>query len=365
MRDGLRARWDRWYPRWRDEHPSAAYTELLAMLALAAVLVTGTVVTAIALKVEREIAPVGTLLQGESLVRYEHLQSELAQKPRPALKRKALVHRNNVLVGRMRAIIRDAGLRGCEDSFVFTGSTDGPVEEFTPECWGYRPMVRGLVWLFVVGGFVSIMLLGFWLSLQYQDLWMLPRWSRHLWFTPAYVVVIAAVTVTLPLGVAGVFGRFRADYPLPVGGTWFDRQSWLLWWLVVLQAADLIVLGFRRVRPVYDRPELVASLVVAMAAASCLALNSVLALVVGVGAFVGLAWWSAGAPEQPTWRDVLPQSGPALAWVFWVLYEGLPVVGIHVAALRYVTLTACVTAAVSHLLRSREREAGRAAYARA
>jgi hypothetical protein len=350
--------------------PTAAYARLHYVVPLALVAIAALLIVALRLPDTRETAPASALIKSESLKQNyrEHLQIFRKRLPQdPYFEPDSPLHKRFApLYTQVKQVAESQGLR-CADE---------PEYYFGDEVYCDTPrldddILLGIFWGSLGLAAICAML---WLFVQFRESWMLPNWSPHLWYTPAYATALVALGIG-PFLMLALYHSRATGYILGADGWKLGRLGKEFYLLVFLQLTVLCIAAVElrpsAVRFIIGAPILlvIAGLATALCAVAFVLFDFspaepwswlVPALVGVLAAFGGLAWWlwrrrrASARARAPFIHRVFQLSQVLLiAWLVYAVDAGLGLAQARTGALHEVLQTLCFALCVLHLIRSR------------
>jgi hypothetical protein len=244
-------------------------------------------------------------------------------------------------------------------------------------CHGHGMVDDSLLAVFWTGLVAAVACFALWLFVLFRESWMLPRWTPHVWYTPAYALALAAIA-SGPFLMLEAFRR-RADsaYFLEPDRWTFTEPGTALFLVLVLQltavciaAVELRPSGVRFLITTLVFVVVTMVLLVAGILAATLTrldgelwLGLLVLFLAPIATLLGVVAWQrrrrrmAGRARSPFVRRIL-QLSPVLgvAWVLVGVDGALRAADESTAALHTVLVSACYAVCVVHLVRSRSDE---------
>ena len=352
--------------------PTAAYARLHYLVPLALVAIAGLLIVGLRLPDDRYTVPASMLIKSETVEqRYrERIQMLRAHFPEgtyidagsPRWKKVA------PLYTQARNVAESEGLR-CDD--------DGLEYDY------YEPTVycdtrtlddSGLLLIFWGSLGLAAICAVLWLFVQFRESWMLPNWSTHLWYTPAYATALIALGIG-PFLMLLLYHSRATDYVLGAEGWKLGRLGKEFYLLVFLQLTVLCIAAVElrpsAVRFIIGAPVLL--VIAGLAAGLCAVAFDLLQfylfepwswlvpVLVGVlVAFVGLTVWlwrrrrASTRARAPFIGRVFQLSQILLvAWLIYAVDAGLRLGDARTDTMHNLLRTLCVVVCVLHVIGSR------------
>jgi hypothetical protein len=349
--------------------PGAAYARLHYIVPLALVAIAALLIVGLRFPDTRETRPASALITSESVKQsyrehlriYRKLVRDEAYDPSSPL-RKTLAP----LYRKAAQVAESEGLRCAEElpdyleSQVWCDTRRLADDALLGIFWGSLGLaaICAMLWLFV----------------QFRESWMLPNWSSHLWYTPAYATALVALGIG-PFLMLAVYHSRATDYLLGADGWKLGRLGKEFYLLVFLQLTVLCIAAVElrpsAVRFIIGAPILlvIAGLATALCAVVFVLFDVspaepwiwLLPVLVGVLAAVGgLAWWlwrrrrASARARAPFIHRVFQLSQILLiAWLIYAIDAGLRLADARTGTLHDVLTTLCFAVCVLHVIGSR------------
>jgi hypothetical protein len=352
--------------------PTAAYARLhyvvpLAMVAIAAMLIVGR-----ELPDSREPAPALRLIKSESVKQIYRERLRIFRKQIPKnfdlSPGSPLEKRLTPLYAQVTQVPEREGLRCADD-----------VESFyyyprQVRC-DSRHLADGTLLAIFWGSLgLAVICAMLWLFVQFRESWMLPNWSSHLWYTPAYATALVALGIG-PFLMLALYHARATNYVLGADGWKLGRLGKEFYLLVFLQLTVLCIAAVElrpsAVRFIIGAPILlvIAGLATALCEVAFVVFHFYPAqpwdwlppVLVGVlAAFGGLVWWlsrrrrASARARAPFLHRVFQLSQILLiAWLVYAIDAGLGLADARTGTLHNVLRTLCFALCVLHVIGSR------------
>jgi hypothetical protein len=347
--------------------PIAAYARLHFIIPLSLVAIVALVAVGRQISDTRETAPASALIKSESLKQTyrEHLKAFRERLPRDRWvdPGSTTQKRLSPLYAQVAHVAESKGLR-CNDRLEYDAA-----DVYCDTRRLDDDRILAIFWGSL--GFAAICAM-LWLFVQFRESWMLPNWSSHLWYTPAYATALLALGAG-PFLMLAVYHSRATGYILSADAWKLGRLGKEFYLLVFLQLTVLCIAAVElrpsAVRFIIGTPILlvIAGLVAALCEVAFLLFHREPAepwiwlapvLVGALAALGGLTWW-LGRRRRASARARAPFIGRVfqlsqILLIAWLVYAidaslGLAPTGTWHHLLRALCLALCVL----HVIASR------------
>ena len=352
--------------------PTAAYARLHIVVPLALVAIAALLIVGLRLPDTRDRRPASDLIKSQSVYQsyndylhtFEKRVSEGYLEPdSPVLKPLA------PLLTQMKQVAESEGLRcvDMDDEYLYYGEAvecDTRVMEDST--------VFAIFWGSLALAAICAML---WLFVLFRESWVLPNWSPHLWYTPAYAIALGALAIG-PFLMLALYHWRADDYVLGANAWKLAKLGAVFYVLVFLQLTVLCIAAVEMrpsaVRFIIGAPILlvIAGVVGALCAIALEVVFHVyiygpfswlVPVLAGVlAAFSALVLWlwrrrrASTRARAPFVHRVFQLSQVLLiAWLIYAIDAGLGLAHVRTDAVHEVLRGLCVAVCVLHVIRSR------------
>ena len=352
--------------------PIAAYARLHYVVPLALVAIAALLIVGLRLPDTRETVPASALIKSESVKQSYREQLRIFRKQlheAPDLgPNSPTVKILTPLYAQVAEVPESEGLR-CQNLLEYLYYFEGQVRCDTRHL--ADDTLLAIFWGSLGLAAICAML---WLFVQFRESWMLPNWSSHLWYTPAYATALVAIGIG-PFLMLALYHSRANDYILGADGWKLSRLGKEFYLLVFLQLTVLCIAAVElrpsAVRFIIGTPILlvIAGLIAALCEVGFLVFDFypaepwswlVPALVGVLGALGGLVWWlsrrrrASARARAPFIHRVFQLSQILLiAWLVYAIDAGLRLADARTGTSHSVLRTVCVALCVLHVIGSR------------
>ena len=360
--------------------PAAAYARLHIIVPLALVAIAGFVFLGRTIEDSREVRPASALIKSKRVmqdyktqVRDLRQQMQQAREPdsvefTPAQVKALIPPYTRAERAAEREKLRCAEAREALGNYFYYDTRSEVV------CDSPRLADGGLLGIFWASLGLAAICAVLWLFVQFREGWMLPNWSGHLWYTPAYAAALLALGIG-PLLMLAVYHARASEYVLGADGWKLGRLGREFYLLVFLQLTAVCIAAVE-LRPSATRFIIGAPILLVVAGIASAVCASVLNAFnchldepwswltpVGFGvcvALLGLTLWlrrrrrAAARAPAPFIRRVLQLSQILLlAWLVYAIDAGLRIGDARTDAVHNLLRTLCLILCVVHVVGSR------------